>query len=167
MSSPTQPTVLVVDDEADLRQLIAESLSADGFEVAQAPDAADAIERLKNFAYDALVVDLRLPDADGMEVLDAALSRYPDILAVMVTGFGGVTEAVSGDEARSGRFSHQAVPDRAAVARAEDAAWSSGASARRTPSSAPSSATAIASTRWSARAARCSRSSRPSSWSRR
>src|SRR5689334_23388568 len=95
MSSPTQPTVLVVDDEADLRQLIAESLSADGFEVAQAPDAADAIERLKNFAYDALVVDLRLPDADGMEVLDAALSRYPDILAVMVTGFGGVTEAVS------------------------------------------------------------------------
>ena len=95
MSSPTQPTVLVVDDEADLRQLIAESLSADGFEVAQAADAADAIERLKNFAYDALVVDLRLPDADGMEVLDAALSRYPDILAVMVTGFGGVTEAVS------------------------------------------------------------------------
>ncbi len=95
MSSPTQPTVLVVEDEADLRQLIAESLSADGFEVAQAPDAADAIERLKNFAYDALVVDLRLPDADGMEVLDAALARYPDILAVMVTGFGGVTEAVT------------------------------------------------------------------------
>src|SRR5688500_3237211 len=95
MSSPTQPTVLVVDDEADLRQLIAESLSADGFEVAQSPDAADAVERIKNFAYDALVVDLRLPDADGMEVLDAALSRYPDILAVMVTGFGGVTEAVS------------------------------------------------------------------------
>ncbi len=95
MSSPTQPTVLVVDDEADLRQLIAESLSADGFEVAQSPDAADAVERLKTFAYDALVVDLRLPDADGMEVLDAALARYPDILAVMVTGFGGVTEAVS------------------------------------------------------------------------
>ena len=90
MSSPTQPTVLVVEDEADLRQLIAESLSADGFEVAQAPDAADAVERLKDFAYDALVVDLRLPDADGMDVLDAALSRYPDILAVMVTGFGGV-----------------------------------------------------------------------------
>ena len=48
MSSPTQPTVLVVDDEADLRQLIAESLSADGFEVVQAPDAGDAVERLKN-----------------------------------------------------------------------------------------------------------------------
>ena len=95
MTSIAQPTVLVVDDEADLRQLIAESLTQDGFAVAQAADAAQAQERLKAFAYDALVVDLRLPDADGMDVLDAALSRYPDILAVMVTGFGGVTEAVS------------------------------------------------------------------------
>jgi DNA-binding NtrC family response regulator len=95
MSSTANPTVLVVDDEADLRQLIAESLTADGFEVSQAADAGEANERLKGFAYDALVVDLRLPDADGMDVLDAALSRYPEILAVMVTGFGGVTEAVS------------------------------------------------------------------------
>ncbi len=94
MTSITQPTVLVVDDETDLRQLIAESLTGDGFAVAQAGDAAEAYERLKAFAYDALVIDLRLPDADGMDVLDAALSRYPDILAVMVTGFGGVTEAV-------------------------------------------------------------------------
>jgi two-component system response regulator PilR (NtrC family) len=95
MTSHAQPTVLVVDDEADLRQVIAESLTADGFAVAQAADAAEAHERLKAFAYDALVVDLRLPDADGMDVLDGALARYPDILAIMVTGFGGVTEAVT------------------------------------------------------------------------
>src|SRR4029450_8998263 len=43
----------------------------------------------------ALEVHTRPPAADGMVVLDAALSRYPEILAVMVTGFGGVTEAVS------------------------------------------------------------------------
>ena len=114
MSSPTQPTVLVVEDEADLRQLIAESLEADGFAVAQAPDAADAIERLEGFAYDALVVDLRLPDADGMDVLDAALSRYPEIRCVVITGFGGVDEAVDGDQARRGRLPDQAVPARAA-----------------------------------------------------
>jgi DNA-binding NtrC family response regulator len=92
-SSP--PTVLVVDDEADLRAVVAESLTAEGFAVAQAADAAEAIERLKGFAYDAVVIDLRLPDADGMDVLDAALTRYPDVLAVMVTGFGGVAEAVA------------------------------------------------------------------------
>ena len=74
--------------------LIAESLEADGFAVAQASDGADAIERLRGFAYDALVVDLRLPDADGMDVLDEALDRYPGIRAVVITGFGGVDEAV-------------------------------------------------------------------------
>jgi DNA-binding NtrC family response regulator len=95
MSTHGASTVLVVDDEADLRQLIAESLTSDGFVVTQAADAAAAHARLKEFAYDALVVDLRLPDADGMDLLDGALARYPEILAVMVTGFGGVTEAVS------------------------------------------------------------------------
>lgn len=95
LNSQMQSTVLVVDDEADLRTLVAEALTNDGFVVAQAADAAEALERLKSFAYDALVIDLRLPDADGMEVLDAALTRYPEVLAVMMTGFGGVAEAVA------------------------------------------------------------------------
>ena len=95
MTLRTQATVLVIDDELDLRSLIAESLTADGFAVAQAADGAEALERIKSFAYDALVIDLRLPDADGMEILDTALTRYPDILAIMMTGFGGVAEAVA------------------------------------------------------------------------
>jgi DNA-binding NtrC family response regulator len=89
-----QPTVLVVEDEADLRETIAEALEAEGFAVAQALGAADAATRLEGFAYDGLVVDLRLPDGDGMEVLDAALARYPGIRCVVMTGFGGVEEAV-------------------------------------------------------------------------
>ncbi len=94
MSKATQPTVLVVDDETDLRQTIADSLEASGFAVAQATDAADAMARLEGFAYDALVVDMMLPDANGMDVLEAALSRYPEIRCVVMTGFGGVEEAV-------------------------------------------------------------------------
>ncbi|MDP1569066.1 MAG: sigma-54 dependent transcriptional regulator [Vicinamibacterales bacterium] len=90
-----QPCVLVIEDEEDLRLTIAESLEAGGFAVAQAPTAAEAHERIKGFAYDAIVVDLRLPDGDGMEVLDAALERYPQIAAIVITGFGGVQEAVS------------------------------------------------------------------------
>ena len=70
------------------------SLEADGFAAAQACDAADAIARLEGFAYDGLVVDLKLPDADGMKVLSEALARYPAIRAVVITGFGGVGEAV-------------------------------------------------------------------------
>jgi DNA-binding NtrC family response regulator len=89
------PSVLVVDDEPELQQLLAESLEQDGFAVARALDGADALDRLRGFAYDALVVDLRLPDANGMDILDDALSRYPGLCAVVITGFGGVAEAVS------------------------------------------------------------------------
>jgi len=87
-------SVLVVDDDGDLRQTLAESLEATGFAVSQAGDATDARDRLEAFAYDGLVVDLCLPDADGMGVLDDALGRYPGMKAVVMTGFGGVTEAV-------------------------------------------------------------------------
>ena len=94
MTPTTSPSVLVVEDDADLRQTIKESLEAAGFAAAQAVDAADAIERLKAYAYDAMVVDLMLPDASGMEVLEEAVARYPQLPVVVITGFGGVEEAV-------------------------------------------------------------------------
>ena len=94
MTQPTPPSTLVVEDDADLRATIVASLEANGFAVAQASDAADAIDRLHGFAYDCLVVDLKLPDADGMTVLKEAVTRYPAIRAVVMTGFGGVGEAV-------------------------------------------------------------------------
>jgi DNA-binding NtrC family response regulator len=62
--------------------------------VAQSADAASAKERLEAFAYDGLVVDLHLPDTSGMSVLEEAVARYPEIKAVVMTGFGGVAEAV-------------------------------------------------------------------------
>jgi two-component system response regulator AtoC len=92
---PDLPTVLVVEDDLDLRLTIVESLEAAGFAVAQATEAGDAIDRLQGFAYDGLVVDLKLPDGDGGRVLDEALNRYPSIRAVVMTGFGGVDEAVT------------------------------------------------------------------------
>ncbi|HEY6362141.1 MAG TPA: sigma-54 dependent transcriptional regulator, partial [Vicinamibacterales bacterium] len=95
MTQNRQPSVLVVEDDVDLRRTVSESLEAAGFAAAQSPDAMDAIERLKAFAYDGIVIDLHLPDASGMEVLDEAVTRYPEIRAVVVTGFGGVSEAVT------------------------------------------------------------------------
>jgi len=94
LTDPSPLRVLVVEDEPALLNLIAESLEADGFVVARSSDAPDAIERLRGFAYDGLVTDLRLGDADGMEVLEEALGRYPGMRCVVITGFGGVDEAV-------------------------------------------------------------------------
>ena len=93
-TAPSVATVLVVEDDADLRPLIVESLEVAGFAAAEAGDAADAQSRLEGFAYDALVVDLSLPDGDGMHVLRYALERYPAIRAIVITGYGGVEEAV-------------------------------------------------------------------------
>ncbi|MEO8483133.1 MAG: sigma-54 dependent transcriptional regulator [Acidobacteriota bacterium] len=94
MSDRARLTVLVVEDESDSRQMIVDSLEAAGFAAAQAPNAADALARLDGFAYDALVVDVQLPDGDGLDLLDEALARYPDMRCVVTTGFGSIDHAV-------------------------------------------------------------------------
>ena len=86
--------LLLVDDEAGFRQAIAERLAEHGFRVEQAGTGEDALERLNEFAFDILVTDLRLPGVSGRQVLDEAFARYPDIIAIVITGFGTVREAV-------------------------------------------------------------------------
>jgi DNA-binding NtrC family response regulator len=94
VSDRARLTVLVVEDESDSRQMIVDSLEAAGFAAAQAPNATDALARLDGFAYDALVVDVQLPDGDGLDLLDEALARYPDMRCVVTTGFGSIDHAV-------------------------------------------------------------------------
>jgi two-component system response regulator PilR (NtrC family) len=87
--------LLLVDDEAALREAIAERLGDHGFVVEQAASGEDALARLSEFAFDVIITDLRLPGVDGRAVLDAALERYPDIIAIIITGFGTVKDAVN------------------------------------------------------------------------
>lgn len=86
--------LLLVDDEEALRSIMAERLEDHGFEVAQAGSGEQALKLLSDFAFDVIVSDLRLPGIDGREVLDAALDRYPGIVAIVVTGYGTVKDAV-------------------------------------------------------------------------
>ena len=86
--------LLLVEDEVSLRQTLAERLTEHGFEVAQADSGEQAIEQLAEFAFDIVVTDLRLPGLDGTRVLEAALLRYPDIVGIIVTGYGTVKDAV-------------------------------------------------------------------------
>src|SRR5512143_4153142 len=86
--------LLIVDDESTLREAIAERLSDHGFAVEQAGSGEEALQRLADFAFDVLVTDLRLHGIDGRQVLDAAIQRYPEIIAIVITGFGTVKDAV-------------------------------------------------------------------------
>src|SRR6476659_7180313 len=89
-----QKHLLIVDDETPLREAIAERLSDQGFIVEQASSGEQALERLAAFAFDILITDLRLPGIDGRKVLDAAVERYPDIISIVITGYGTVKDAV-------------------------------------------------------------------------
>ncbi len=86
--------LLLVDDEKGFREAMAERLADHGFRVEQAGSGEEALERLADFAFDILITDLRLPGVDGRQVLDEAFARYPEILAIVITGFGTVREAV-------------------------------------------------------------------------
>jgi DNA-binding NtrC family response regulator len=86
--------LLLVDDEVAFREVIAERLAEHGFRVEQAGSGEEALERLNEFAFDILIADLRLPGVDGRQVLDEAFARYPEIIAIVITGYGTVREAV-------------------------------------------------------------------------
>src|SRR5687767_13074151 len=86
--------LLLVEDEAPLRETLADRLVEHGFEVEQADSGEQPIEMLAEFAFDIVITDLRLPGLDGTRVLEAALLRYPDIVGIIVTGYGTVKDAV-------------------------------------------------------------------------
>jgi len=86
--------VLLVEDEHALRQAVAEQLSDRGYRVVQAESGEIAVARLTDFAFDIIITDLRLPGIDGSAVVEAAVDRYPEIIAIVVTGFGTVKDAV-------------------------------------------------------------------------
>jgi DNA-binding NtrC family response regulator len=92
--SDTQKHLLIVEDETPLREAIAEQLTDHGYRVEQAESGEVAIAKLADFAFDIIITDLRLPGIDGSAVVEAAVGRYPHIIAIVVTGYGTVKDAV-------------------------------------------------------------------------
>src|SRR5262245_51978244 len=86
--------LLLVEDEAPLRQAIAEQLTDRGYHVEQADSGEAAMARLADFAFDVIITDLRLPGMDGTALIQAAVGRYPVIIAIVVTRYGTMKVAV-------------------------------------------------------------------------
>ncbi len=86
--------LLLVEDEAPLREITAERLMEHGYQVVAVESGEAALEQLSEFAFDVVLTDLRLPGIDGTELLSAALARYPELVCIVVTGFGTVKDAV-------------------------------------------------------------------------
>jgi DNA-binding NtrC family response regulator len=104
----SQKHLLLVEDEAPLRQAIAEQLTDRGYQVEQCDSGEAAAARLADFAFDVIITDLRLPGMDGSSLVQAAVSRYPEIVAIVVTGYGTTKDAVGA--IKSGAFDFVSKP---------------------------------------------------------
>ncbi len=88
------PRILVVDDEATIREILADFLSMEGFSVSTARDGQGALSELSNSAYDMVLSDLKMPNMGGIELLEAIGRRAPTTVTVIMTGFGTVETAI-------------------------------------------------------------------------
>lgn len=86
--------ILVVDDEKNIRLMMRECLEEAGYRVDVAVDGAHALEKIARQGYDLVLLDLKLPGVDGMEVLRQARLRRPEQPVVMITAHGTVETAV-------------------------------------------------------------------------
>ncbi len=90
----TRPRVLVVDDEASIRDLLSKTLALAEYDVDVAPDGRSALERLRMYAYDLLIVDLKMPGVDGLAVIREAKRYKADLPVIIITGFSTESSAI-------------------------------------------------------------------------
>ena len=97
-SAPTAPTarprILVVDDEASIRDLLSKTLALADYDVDVAPDGRSAVERLRMLAYDLLITDLKMPGMDGLGVIREARRLKADLPVIIITGFSTEASAI-------------------------------------------------------------------------
>src|SRR6202453_1027518 len=91
---PEKKQVLIVDDEPNLRKILAAQLSRDGYDVMTAEDGEQGLATLRDHHIDLVVTDLKMPKVDGMQLLREALRLDPDLPIVMITAHGTVDTAV-------------------------------------------------------------------------
>ena len=94
LAAPANATILVVEDEAIVRQGLAERLSREGFHVLEASTIATALEHLGD-TIDVMLLDQELPDGNGMALLQKARDKHPDIPVIMMSAYVTVEQAVS------------------------------------------------------------------------
>jgi excisionase family DNA binding protein len=91
---PGRPRVLIVDDEATIRDLLSKTLALAEYDVDLASDGRTALERLRIIPYDLLITDLKMPGVDGLAVIREARRLKADIAVIIITGFSTEASAI-------------------------------------------------------------------------
>ncbi|MBI3896616.1 MAG: sigma-54-dependent Fis family transcriptional regulator [Acidobacteria bacterium] len=103
MSEP-KGSLLLIDDEPDIRESLEALLSMEGFAVESAADAASGLERLEKKPFDLVLLDVALPDRSGLEVLEEIRAANPALPVVMITAYGSVENAVQAMQAGASNY---------------------------------------------------------------
>jgi DNA-binding NtrC family response regulator len=88
------PSILVIDDEAAIRETLKEILTYEKYEVTVAEDGTKGLQLLQKNNYDVILSDVKMPGIDGMELLDRVQAIAPDTPMVMISGHGTVEMAI-------------------------------------------------------------------------
>ena len=104
------PKILVIEDEAAIRRVLNKILSeeSDTYEVEEAEDGLQGVEKIKNEDYDLVLCDIKMPKMDGVEVLEAVKKIKPEVPMVMISGHGDLETAVN--TMRLGAFDYISKP---------------------------------------------------------
>ncbi len=101
-------TVLIVEDEANMRRVLRALLRSDGYEILEAGDGAEALARIDEHHVDVVVTDLKMPRMNGLELLEAARREHPRLPIVLLTAFGTIGSAV--EALKQGAFDYLTKP---------------------------------------------------------
>jgi excisionase family DNA binding protein len=93
-ASAGRPRILVVDDEASIRDLLSKTLALAEYDVDVAPDGRSALDRMRVYPYDLLIADLKMPGMDGLAVIREAKRYKSDLPVIIITGFSTESSAI-------------------------------------------------------------------------
>ena len=80
------PSILVVDDEDQIRHLIRETLEQAGYHIAEACDGKEALQQYRLAPADLVIMDILMPNQDGLETTVALRREFPDVKVIVITG---------------------------------------------------------------------------------
>jgi len=105
---PASKNILVVDDEVAVNNNIRKILSKKGYHVDQSTTKAEAIEKIENHSYKLVLLDLRIPDVKGLELLQLISEKQPESKVIIITGYASIETAV--EAARIGAIDYLPKP---------------------------------------------------------
>ena len=85
------PKILVVDDEAPVREMVTAMIESVGYEVIEAENGLEAYDICKKIPVDLIVTDIVMPDKNGIDLIMTLKKEYPDLPVVAISGGGGIT----------------------------------------------------------------------------